>query len=121
MKIEEGLPNPLGATWDGRGTNFALFSANATKVEVCIFDNFDGKETSRTELPNTPTKSFTDFCPTSAPARSMAFVFMARTIQNRDTVSIRTSCFSIPMREPMPANSNGIPRFLDTTWSQATT
>jgi pullulanase/glycogen debranching enzyme len=42
MKIEEGLPNLLGATWDGRGTNFALFSANATKVEVCIFDSFDG-------------------------------------------------------------------------------
>ena len=36
--IEEGLPYPLGATWSGKGTNFAVFSANATKVEVCIFD-----------------------------------------------------------------------------------
>jgi isoamylase len=51
MKIEEKSPYPLGATWDGRGTNFALFSANATRVEVCIFEAFDGKETSRTELP----------------------------------------------------------------------
>ena len=33
---------PLGATWDGRGTNFALFSANATKVELCLFDK-DGR------------------------------------------------------------------------------
>ena len=37
-QLKEGLPHPLGATWDGRGTNFALFSANATKVEVCLFD-----------------------------------------------------------------------------------
>jgi pullulanase/glycogen debranching enzyme len=36
--IEEGLPYPLGAHWNGQGTNFALFSANAAKVEVCLFD-----------------------------------------------------------------------------------
>ncbi len=38
-RIREGLPFPLGATWDGLGVNFALFSANATKVELCIFDD----------------------------------------------------------------------------------
>ena len=37
-KITEGKPFPLGATWDGLGVNFALFSANATKVELCLFD-----------------------------------------------------------------------------------
>ncbi len=42
-RILEGLPYPLGATWDGLGVNFALFSANATKVELCLFD-FDGSE-----------------------------------------------------------------------------
>jgi glycogen operon protein len=47
--IEEGLPYPLGATWSGKGTNFAVFSANATKVEVCIFEG--DKETHRFELP----------------------------------------------------------------------
>jgi hypothetical protein len=36
--IEEGLPYPLGAHWDGKGTNFALFSASATKVEICMFE-----------------------------------------------------------------------------------
>ena len=36
--IREGKPFPLGATWDGLGVNFALFSAHATKVELCIFD-----------------------------------------------------------------------------------
>lgn len=47
--IEEGLPYPLGAHWSGKGTNFAVFSANATKVEVCLFDG--DRETHRFELP----------------------------------------------------------------------
>ncbi|MEL7034567.1 MAG: glycogen debranching protein GlgX [Cyanobacteria bacterium J06592_8] len=34
-----GQPYPLGAVWDGKGTNFALYSENATAVEVCLFDN----------------------------------------------------------------------------------
>src|SRR3954454_7582644 len=36
--VREGQPFQLAATWDGIGVNFALFSANATKVELCIFD-----------------------------------------------------------------------------------
>ena len=39
MRVSAGSPHPLGATWDGRGTNFALFSANAEKVELCLFDS----------------------------------------------------------------------------------
>ena len=49
--VKEGLPFPRGAHWNGEGTNFALFSANATKVEVCLFDAFDGEEIARIELP----------------------------------------------------------------------
>jgi len=41
-RVREGHPFPLGATWDGVGVNFALFSAHATKVELCLFD-IDGK------------------------------------------------------------------------------
>lgn len=36
-----GNPYPLGSRWDGKGTNFALYSENATGVEVCLFDNED--------------------------------------------------------------------------------
>ncbi len=50
-RIHSGSPSPIGATWDGDGTNFALFSANATKVEVCLFDSKGKKETARIELP----------------------------------------------------------------------
>jgi glycogen operon protein len=42
MKTQPGSPYPLGATWDGRGTNFALFSEHATGVELCLFDDQDG-------------------------------------------------------------------------------
>ncbi len=38
-----GRPFPLGPTWDGHGTNFALFSENAERVELCLFDEGDGE------------------------------------------------------------------------------
>lgn len=50
-RITEGHPFPLGATWDGLGVNFALFSAHATKVELCLFDNSGKTELERIELP----------------------------------------------------------------------
>src|ERR1041385_3754044 len=37
MRIWPGRPYPLGATWDGRGVNFAVYSENATEVELCLF------------------------------------------------------------------------------------
>ncbi|EAR52539.1 Putative glycosyl hydrolase [Oceanicola granulosus HTCC2516] len=49
--ILAGSDVPLGATWDGSGTNFALFSAHATKVELCLFDNRGRREIERIELP----------------------------------------------------------------------
>src|SRR5688572_5051923 len=39
MRAWPGLPYPLGASWDGSGVNFALFSEHATKVELCLFDS----------------------------------------------------------------------------------
>ncbi|MDB5597183.1 MAG: glycogen debranching enzyme GlgX [Hyphomicrobiales bacterium] len=50
-RIREGRPFPLGATWDGIGVNFALFSAHATKVELCLFDIEGQREIERIELP----------------------------------------------------------------------
>ncbi len=44
MKTQPSAPYPLGATWDGAGVNFALFSENATGVELCLFDGVDGNE-----------------------------------------------------------------------------
>ncbi len=50
-RIREGQPFPLGATWDGLGVNFALFSANATRVELCLFDASGMAELERIPLP----------------------------------------------------------------------
>ena len=50
-KVWPGLPYPLGATWDGKGVNFALFSAHAEKVELCLFDRTGQYEQARIELP----------------------------------------------------------------------
>ena len=51
MHIREGLPHPRGAIWDGKGVNFSLFSAHATKVELCLFDAHGQQEVERLELP----------------------------------------------------------------------
>ncbi|MEM0906208.1 MAG: glycogen debranching protein GlgX [Pseudomonadota bacterium] len=51
MRIEPGAPLPLGATFDGSGTNFALFSAHGTKVELCLYDGVGRRQTARITLP----------------------------------------------------------------------
>ena len=43
MIVWPGNPFPLGATWDGEGTNFSLFSENAEWVELCVFDDCDAE------------------------------------------------------------------------------
>src|SRR5246127_2652750 len=45
-----GKPYPLGATWDGQGVNFALFSEHAEKVELCLFDDSGKRELQRIAL-----------------------------------------------------------------------
>ncbi|TMH36210.1 MAG: glycogen debranching protein GlgX [Betaproteobacteria bacterium] len=45
-----GRPDPRGATWDGEGVNFALFSESAERVELCIFDDLGRRELQRIEL-----------------------------------------------------------------------
>jgi len=49
--VEAGRPYPLGATWDGAGANFALFSAHAERVDLCIFDARGRREIARYTLP----------------------------------------------------------------------
>jgi glycogen operon protein len=48
-QVWPGHPFPLGATWDGEGVNFSLFSENATRVELCLFDH-SGDEQERVEI-----------------------------------------------------------------------
>ncbi len=48
LRVWPGAPHPLGATWDGVGVNFALFSEHATRVELCLFDSPDAEVESLT-------------------------------------------------------------------------
>jgi glycogen operon protein len=56
MRVFPGQPYPLGATWDGAGVNFALFSEHATNVELCLFESMD----SRAEAQRVPLREYTD-------------------------------------------------------------
>jgi isoamylase len=50
--LRPGQPHPLGATWDGQGVNFAVYSKHATRVELCLFDVANGAfETARITMP----------------------------------------------------------------------
>jgi isoamylase len=51
IHLDDGVPYPLGATWDGRGVNFALFSAHASAVDLCLFKPNRRHEASRIRLP----------------------------------------------------------------------
>ena len=48
-----GRPYPLGATWDGTGVNFAVYSESATNVELCLYDNRSRAETERVTISET--------------------------------------------------------------------
>lgn len=65
--VTEGKPFPLGATWDGLGVNFAIFSANATKVELCLFDIEGKTELERIELPEYTDEVWHGYLPTARP------------------------------------------------------
>ncbi len=66
-RIAEGSPNPRGATWDGLGVNFSLFSANASKVELCLFDDAGETELERIELPEYTNEVFHGYLPDARP------------------------------------------------------
>ena len=66
-RLSEGLPYPLGATWDGLGVNFALFSANATKVELCLFDEGGERELERIALPEYTDEVWHGYLPDARP------------------------------------------------------
>lgn len=68
-RITEGHPFPLGATWDGQGVNFALFSAHATKVELCLFDKTGKNELERIELPEYTDEIWHGYIPHAAPGQ----------------------------------------------------
>jgi glycogen operon protein len=66
-KLHPGDPNTLGANWDGLGVNFAVFSAHAEKVELCLFDPTGRREVARLELPDCTNEIFNGYLPEARP------------------------------------------------------
>jgi isoamylase len=72
-RIREGSPAAHGAIWDGKGTNFTLFSAHATKVEVCLFDRTGTKELERLALPEYTDQIWHGYLPDIGPETVYGF------------------------------------------------
>ena len=68
-RLLPGRPDPLGASWDGLGVNFALFSAHAEKVELCLFDAAGRKELARLALPECTDEVFHGYLPEARPGQ----------------------------------------------------
>ena len=66
-----GRPHPLGATWDGEGTNFALFSSSAEAVDLCLYDD-EGRET-RVPLTETTLHVWHGYLPQVGPGQRYGY------------------------------------------------
>ena len=64
-----GAPYPLGATWDGEGVNFALFSEHAERVELCLFDARGRREVERLALPECTDQVWHGYLPDARPGQ----------------------------------------------------
>jgi glycogen operon protein len=71
MEVWPGKPFPLGPTWDGHGTNFALFTENAERVELCLFDEA-GEET-RVELTDYTSHNWHCYLPGVGPGQRYGY------------------------------------------------
>ena len=70
MEVWPGRPFPLGATWDGEGTNFSLFSEHAERVELCLFD---GHRETRIELHDVTAHNWHCYLPGIAPGQRYGY------------------------------------------------
>ncbi|WP_267395399.1 MULTISPECIES: glycogen debranching protein GlgX [unclassified Sphingomonas] len=66
-RLEPGTPYPLGATFDGMGVNFAVFSANADAIELCLFDPSGRREIKRFTLPECTDEVWHGYLPDMEP------------------------------------------------------
>lgn len=66
-RLLPGKPTPLGATWDGLGTNFAVFSANAERIDLCLFDKAGRREIARLPLPECTDEVWHGYLPDAQP------------------------------------------------------
>jgi isoamylase len=73
LRVKAGNPYPLGATWDGEGTNFSLFSADATSVDLLLFDDPTGSPAERIRLTEKSGQVWHGYLPEVGPGKIYAY------------------------------------------------
>jgi isoamylase len=71
--VLRGRPNPLGATWDGSGVNFALYSGRAERVELCLFEPKGRREIESIDLPERTDHVWHGYLPEARPGQIYAY------------------------------------------------
>ena len=105
--VQEGVSFPRGTHRDGRGTDFALSSANATKVELCLFDADGNRRSIASRVRDIPSRSSTATCRVCIPGPSTAIAFLVPTSRMPVTASTTTRCRSTHTRGRTPSTSAG--------------
>ncbi|GAA0836551.1 glycogen debranching protein GlgX [Cupriavidus pauculus] len=72
-RLLPGKPWPLGAHWDGLGVNFAVFSANASRIDLCLFSANGRKEVQRLQLPECTDEIWHGYLPHAQPGLQYGF------------------------------------------------
>ena len=72
-RLEAGSSYPLGATFDGSGVNFAVFSANATRIELCLFDDAGNEQIARIDLPEWTDEVWHGYLPGAGPGQAYGY------------------------------------------------
>ena len=94
--LDRGAPYPLGATWDGLGTNFAVFSAHAERIELCLFDPTGRREIARFDLPECTDEIWHGYLPDARLAWFTGTVPMDHIIRRTVIASTPTSLLLDP-------------------------
>ena len=113
MDAWPGSAYPLGATFDGSGTNFALFSEAAERVELCLIDD-DGAET-RVELVDVDAYVWHCYLPQVQPGQRYGYRVHGPYDPRTGAGRTRRSCCSTPTPRRCAARSTGTSRCSPTT------
>lgn len=116
FEIRAGHGQQLGANYDGKGVNFALFSAHAERVELCLFDPSGKTEIARLELPEYTHEVWHGYVPDLKPGGCTAIASTAPTIRKTVTALTRISCLSIRMPVNWWAISTGTTPISAMSW-----
>jgi isoamylase len=73
VDMKPGKPYPLGATWDGLGVNFAVFSQHAERMELCLFDPSGRHQVTRCDLPEFTDQVWHGYLPDTGPGTVYGF------------------------------------------------